>query len=55
LGAVFIANIVIDLIVITFRVKGRIDITKVNRFVSYELSQVVEIVAVKEFIHWDTV
>lgn len=51
LRAVFLTDVVVNLIVIAFGIKRRVNITKVNRFVADEFTQDVEIVAVKEFVH----
>ncbi len=45
------ADVVVNLIVISFRVKRRVDVTKVKGFVANEFSQNVEIVAVVELVH----
>ena len=51
LRAVFLSDVVVNLIVIALGIKRRVNITKVNRFVADEFPQNVEVVAVKEFVH----
>ncbi len=45
------ADVVVNLIVIALGIKRRVNITKVNRFITNEFAENVEIVAVVEFIH----
>ena len=51
LGAVFGADVVVYLVVVTFGIERRIDITKINRLVTDKLPHHIKIVAVIEFVH----
>ena len=50
LCAVFLPDVVVNLIVIALGIKRRVNITKVNCFVADEFAKNVEVVAVVEFV-----
>ncbi len=52
LRAVFLPDVVVNLIVVALGIKRRVDITKVNCFVADEAAQNIEMVALVEFVHF---
>jgi len=51
LCAVFVTDVVVNLIVIALGIKRRVNIAKVSRFITEEAAENVEIIAVVEFVH----
>lgn len=47
LRAVFLPDVVVNLIVVALGIKRRVNIAKINRFVSNKFSQNVQVVSVK--------
>ncbi len=52
LCVVFAADVVVNLIVVSLGIKRRVNITKINRFIADKAAENVEVVAVKEFVHF---